>query len=48
MKIYLATWVLEESQGVTLTKQNKRERLLSFYHTKQKIKKFITYIKTGI
>lgn len=47
MKIYLATWILEESQGITLSKKNKKERLLSFFHTIQKIQIFRKYIKTG-
>lgn len=48
MKIYLATWLLEESQGQTLTKLSQKRRLLSYFHTMKKIKKFIQYIKTGI
>jgi hypothetical protein len=48
MKIYLATWLLEESQGIVLTKVNFKNRLLSYFHCLQKIDKFTKYIKTGI
>jgi len=48
MKIYLATWLLEVEQGNSLTKIDKRERLLSYYHIVQKIKEFSNYIKTGM
>ena len=34
MKVYLATWLVEVSQGKSLTKVGKRERLLSYYHIK--------------
>jgi len=34
MRIYLATWLLENSQGVTLTKCKSRNRLISYWHTK--------------
>lgn len=47
MKVYLATWLLEQSQGDTLTKMKKKTRLLSFYHTRQKLESFINYVKTG-
>lgn len=47
MKIYLATWLLEESQGKTLTKIGKNNRLISYYHTKEKEEYLINYIKTG-
>jgi steroid 5-alpha reductase family enzyme len=47
MKIYLATWLLEKSQGQTLTKISKKDRLLSFFHIKQKIKEFVPYVNTG-
>ncbi len=47
MKIYLATWLLEKSQGDTLTKIKKNERLLSYYHTKEKESEFADYCKTG-
>jgi hypothetical protein len=45
MKIYLATWMLEKSQGQTLTKLGKRERLLSYFHIISD--QFKKYIKTG-
>jgi len=31
MKIYLATWILETSQGVALTKKHARSRLMSYH-----------------
>ena len=48
MKIYLATWLLEASQGNSLTKQGQKKRLLSFYHTVEKKKDFRRYIRTGM
>ena len=48
MKIYLATWLLEPSQGTSLTKVGKRERLLSYYHLPESLKEFINYIKEGV
>jgi len=48
MKIYLATWLLEKSQGESLTKKGSKNRLMSYFHTKDKpITEFVTYIKTG-
>ena len=48
MKIYLATWMLEISQGRSLTKKRAVNRLLSYFHTKEKTDdEFQTYIKTG-
>ena len=47
MKIYLATWLLEISQGESLTKANGRHRLLSYFHTKEKEADFDQYCKTG-
>ena len=47
MKVYLATWILEKSQGETLTKMNKKSRLLSFYHTIEKLNDFKHYLKFG-
>jgi len=32
VKIYLATWLVEKSQGDSLTEVGKRERLLSYFH----------------
>jgi hypothetical protein len=48
MKIYLATWLLEASQGVSLTKVNGNQRLISYYHTRDKLKEFTHYCKTGM
>ena len=51
MKIYLATWLVETSQGNTLTKMNQKKRLVSYYLlTDQKITKtnFRNYIETGL
>lgn len=47
MKIYLATWLLEPSQGTTLTLINAKQRLTSYYHTKEKKDDFSEYLKTG-
>jgi hypothetical protein len=47
MKIYLATWLMEESQGESLAKVNKKERLLSYYHTIPNKDKFMEYALTG-
>jgi len=48
MKIYLATWMLEKSQGKSLTKKRCRNRLMSFWHTKdQTIEDVKNYIKFG-
>jgi len=34
MKVYLATWLLEPSQGNALTTASAARRLISYYHTK--------------
>ncbi len=47
MKIYLATWLLEKSQGRTLTKKKANTRLISYFHTREKEAEFPKYIKTG-
>lgn len=48
MKIYLATWLLEKSQGVSLTRKRARTRLMSYFHTKEKSsEEVVKYIKTG-
>jgi len=47
MKIYLVTWLFEPHQGEVLTKLKKRERLLNYYHTKEKEKRFEKYISSG-
>lgn len=40
MKIYTATWLLETSQGDSLTKKKKFERLLSYFHILPKKESF--------
>lgn len=51
MKIYLATWLEEVSHAESLTKKNKRERLLSFFfflkrkHIDRELNQYVT---TGI
>ena len=35
MIVYLATWLVEISQGQSLTRKKKRERLVSYYHVIQ-------------
>jgi hypothetical protein len=47
MKVYLATWLLEKSQGETLTRKRAQKRLISFWHTRDKKEELKTYIKTG-
>jgi len=47
MKIYLATWLLEKAQGTVLTKKDKKSRLLSYFHTKEKEKEVKRYVLTG-
>ncbi len=47
MKIYLATWLFEPSQGYALTKTKNKERLISYYHSKEKEGEVKKYIKTG-
>jgi DNA-directed RNA polymerase specialized sigma24 family protein len=47
MRIYLATWLFEPSQGKALTKARKRERLVSYYHTAEKKDQFQQYVETG-
>jgi hypothetical protein len=48
MKIYLATWLFEKEQGRSLTKKRSINRLLSYFHTKQKsTEEFIHYLKFG-
>jgi len=51
MKIYLATWLFEESQGNCLTKLNSSNRLLSYFFIKQQgisLTQFQTYVRTGM
>lgn len=47
MKIYLATWLYEISQGKSLTKTIANRRLLSYFHAKEKCKELPHYIKKG-
>ena len=47
MKIFLATWILEPSQGQTLTNIGGGRRLLSYFHTKQKVEVFSNYCRKG-
>lgn len=47
MKIYLATWLLEPWQGEALTKSGNINRLVSYYHTKEKTEQFEQYCETG-
>ncbi len=51
MKIHLATW-LEDNQGKSLTKQNAKNRLMSYFFLKQmkgSATEFIKrYVTTGI
>ena len=48
MRIYLATWLFESSQGESLTKIKKRTRLISYYHTASKKELFKHYVETGL
>jgi len=43
----LATWLLEKSQGVVLSQKNKKDRLISYYHTIGKESELPDYVKTG-
>ena len=53
MKIYLSTWLLEQSQGTSLTNKGCKYRLLSYFHSKIKklssVKKYIIngYLNKG-
>lgn len=47
VRIYLATWLLEQQQGVVLTKKSAMSRLVSYYHTREKAKEFPEYLRTG-
>jgi len=48
MKIYLATWLLEPSQGDSLTEVKNRNRLVSYFHTQTfQPDQVSTYIQTG-
>lgn len=48
MRIFLATWLLEPQQGKVLTKKKYRDRLVSYFHTKEKEDQFKKYVKKGI
>jgi len=48
MKLYLATWLFEESQGRALTKCGAFHRLLSYYHTRERVAEFKEYVLTGL
>jgi hypothetical protein len=49
MKIYLATWMQEVSQGKSLTNVSGNRRLLSYYliEAGQKINSFLEYMQKG-
>lgn len=48
MKIYLATWI-EENQGVSLSKQGARQRLMSYFFIRDMARSYLTkYIKNGV
>lgn len=44
MKIYLATWLQEPNQGVSLTKKKAKKRLVS-YHLYNELKKQKSFFK---
>lgn len=44
MKIYLATWLLEKSQGISLSNCGSKKRLLSYSHTKDKKEELSDYV----
>ena len=45
MKIYLATWLQEDSQKEALDKIGKQERLLSYYLVEQSEKSIVEYME---
>ena len=47
MRIMLASWLLEVSQGESLTKVNAGNRLLSYFHTIEKADQLPKYVITG-
>jgi len=48
MRIYLATWLLEKSQGQALTRAGAKNRLISYFHTKDKSDEEVEqYIEKG-
>jgi hypothetical protein len=48
MKIYLATWFYEPSQGEALTSCNQKQRLISYYHTQKLAEQMPEYVAEGI
>jgi hypothetical protein len=48
MRIYLATWLMESSQGQALTRKGAKRRLLSYYLTLERLSQFRGYILTGL
>ena len=48
MRIYLATWLLEVSQGEVLTKVGGNRRLLSYHLNKEKTNELPHYFHTGL
>ena len=47
MKICVATWLHEPSQGEALTKVGHRHRLLSYWHTRDREDQLDEYARTG-
>lgn len=48
MKIFLATWLLEQSQGIALNKGGCDSRLISYFHTKDCTERVLPYSKNGV
>lgn len=48
MRIFLATWLLEPQQGRVLTKKKAKERLVSYFHTREKADQFRKYVRKGL
>ena len=48
MVICFASWMLEPAQGRALTKRKAKNRLLSYFHTKQKADQLPKYVKKGL
>jgi hypothetical protein len=50
MKIYFATWLVDKTLGVSLTKNKARDRLLSYHFLKDQgvnSEQFSRYMRTG-
>ena len=47
MKIYLASWLYEPSQGEALTESKYWNRLLSYFHTRDRESELRSYVRTG-